>query len=169
MPIRITVFLLLAALAGLAQSSPHWRFWDARDGMPETFTQQLALDASGRIWAGHGGAVLQFSIYDGYQIHTLPLPEAYTRVFPGHSDVWAVTPNGLFRLENERWVHHPVPQFDSNLPASQYPGQIAVPRSDGKVYLLRSGVLLEYTAPTRDTRVVATALQLRLGPLIHMI
>src|SRR6185295_7519409 len=113
MPIRIAALLIFATGAMFAQNNPLWRFWDARDGMPETYTQTLGLDAKGRLWATHGGALFQLSVNDGYEIRSLSLPERFTRVFAAKGDIWAVTQRGLFRLEDNHWIRFPIPQFDS--------------------------------------------------------
>ena len=83
---RIAALFILAASSGLAQSPPLWRFWDARDGMPETYTQTFGVDAQGRLWASHGGAAAKISINDGYSIRSVPSPVYGAKLFAEKAD-----------------------------------------------------------------------------------
>ena len=63
--------LLACAFPASAQQPEKWRFWTAADGMRESYTYSLSVDAAGRVWARHG-AVPEMSLLDGYTVARLP-------------------------------------------------------------------------------------------------
>src|SRR3989442_12425914 len=91
---RIAAVLILASGAGLAQDPPLWRFWEARDGMPETYTHTLSLDSQHRLWATHGTMTEEISGNDGYDVRNIPSPGHFTRILAGPGDTWALSAAG---------------------------------------------------------------------------
>jgi len=113
------------------------------DGLAEGYTRTLSVDGQGRLWATHGTAVDEVSVNDGYEIRRVPAPGHFGRIFPGASESWAVTVDGLFRFENGKWVRHRVALFDGILKVGDYPDLVAVPLGPGRVFLVTAERLLE--------------------------
>ncbi|MGH9664524.1 MAG: ligand-binding sensor domain-containing protein, partial [Bryobacteraceae bacterium] len=166
---RIAALLVLTAMAGFSQDPPLWRFWDARDGLPETYTRSIGLDGQGRIWTNHGTAVDQFGVNDGYRVRSVPVPGNFATVLAGSGGVWAATPEGLWRLENGAWRRHVVPLFDSSLAPRRFPGRVVAAQARGRVFLLTPQALLLYRADTGKAAVVRAAAQTSIGPFTEII
>src|SRR5260370_28138926 len=131
---QIAALFVVAASSALAQGPTLWRFWEPPDGLAEGYTRTLSVDGKGRLWATHGTAVNEVSVNDGYEIRRVPAPGHFGRIFPGPSESWAVTVDGLFRFENGKWVRHRVALFDGILKVGDYPDLVAVsvrPRPGG--------------------------------------
>lgn len=57
-----------------AQTSSAWRFWDASDGLVETYTSSTALAPHGKLWVKHGNA-RGLELLDGYSVKKYADPD----------------------------------------------------------------------------------------------
>jgi signal transduction histidine kinase/CheY-like chemotaxis protein/ligand-binding sensor domain-containing protein len=167
---RIGALFVIFATAVFAQISPAWRFWDAHDGLPGTYTQSLAVDSSGQLFGVHGGAPPRVSINDGYTVRSIVSPGGrWTRVFAARGHLWAVASDGVYHLEGQIWNRHRIPQFDSRADTSRYSDQIAVARPDGRIMLLTEDRLLLYSSKTRQAVEVGKAADFPIGRFVNAV
>jgi signal transduction histidine kinase/ActR/RegA family two-component response regulator len=132
----------------LAQKEAGWRFWDASDGMVESYSLALGKGPDGRVWVRHG-AVNAMSVLDGYALRTIPEPRlgsiedyrahiSVQRVYGGSAqNGWTVVNGQLVQFDGSAW----------HVRLTQAGGQqllAALPLA-GKVLLLYADRLEEFT------------------------
>ncbi len=93
-----------------AQEAQGWRFWGARDGLPESFVSSVAVDPAGAVWSIHGSSGM--SRMDGYSVDThypsLRFPRNLLQMPDG---VWVLDIGGLQRLRGRQWEFFPLDQL----------------------------------------------------------
>src|SRR5580704_2416344 len=108
MTTRLSLPLLVSALAlgpwngCLAQSSSGWSFWGAGDGMKESYTSSVAVQAR-RVWIKHG-SVSGMNLLDGYGIsERSDLGETGKLLSAPEGTLWCWAGQRLSRYRNSRW------------------------------------------------------------------
>ena len=175
---------LIAMLSGVVwgETSAGWRFWDASDGLAESYTKGVA--ASGpRIWLQHGD--LNLDLLDGYRNshpahpHSVgplrALPDGTLWLWTGTQlkqfrlGVWRaftvpeVTGYGTLRLDSQQnWIV--TSSRDSSLSAEL--GLAAV--STDRVLILLPDRILEFDAGRGSALEVLGASQTRLGRFLEI-
>ncbi|MGA3016315.1 MAG: response regulator [Bryobacteraceae bacterium] len=100
-----------------AQDAQGWRFWDAQDGLPESFVNSVVADPAGTVWSIHGSSGM--SRIDGYSVDAsipaLRFPRALLWMPDG---VWTVDLGGLQRLRGRDWEFHPLDELKGIDPLS---------------------------------------------------
>jgi len=87
---------------GIGQPSPGWSFWGTADGMKESYTSSIAVQA-GRVWIKHG-SITSLNFLDGHGLEELPSPQEIGRVQASpDGTLWIWTGQHLSRYSNDRW------------------------------------------------------------------
>jgi len=162
---------------------PGWSFWDAADGMKESFTSSVAIHA-GSVWIKHG-SVTGMNVLDGYTVTELPDPGDIGKIQTSpDGTLWIWTGQHLARYCNSRWEAFPVESvtgagvlrgapdqnwiFTSNRPP--YPqARIWVGGIDAKhALIMLPDRILEFDAGGKTARVVLEASETSLGHFSSM-
>jgi len=140
--------LYLVAAPASAQEGL-WRVVTSDDGLPETWTYDLAADSTGRVWTSHGVPVL--GMYDGYAATRQLVGATGLRLSVGPDDqLWTTTRDGVLcsgvqRLDGDAWQRLELPTAD-RVP---YPDVRLLAWARGRVLLLTPGAMFEADASTR--------------------
>jgi hypothetical protein len=164
----ILYFLTLSAGAALAQPAPVWPSWGVEDGLTESFTRNVSVDASYTAWLGHGD-VNTMSSLDGYQIRNIPaLLYNRSRVNAAGGQLWtlssretAVSPHGLMEYRHGIWSPHPIGAVTEALKSKT--NVIALPVAFNRVLLLFPDRLSEYDAAAHTLKTLLSASKTALG------
>ena len=158
---------LILAAGATAQNPPLWRSWDVNDGLPESYTRAITLDARGGVWA-RPGDVKTMSRLDGYRVLQLPAPGSSTRVHvtPG-GRLWNFGPEGLQEFVNQRWSPHPVREL-GGIPAAVLEQGSILPAEGDRILLLLPDRLAEYSPARRTLRTLKAAAETRLEEFTRM-
>ncbi len=87
--------------------------YTTRDSLADNYVSHLIMDIDGKLWCGHGNG--QFSYYDGYKFHKMPIVEEMSApikdmCIDDKGNVWAVEQNmGLVKITPD---HQIVTYFD---------------------------------------------------------
>jgi len=166
-PLLATAGLLAWTGTASPQNPPVWRFWEVGDGMAESYTVGITIDAAGRVWAQHG-EVNTMSWLDGYSVHQVPSPRFGRRVHAGPGQrLWTMSPEGLREFRDARWVLHPVPEV-SQLPGGTRSRLPLLPLASGRILLLLPDRLAEYDAARGTLRVILAARATQLQSFLQM-
>src|SRR5947207_7341436 len=162
-------FLSLMALAScwgsgaaFAANSPEWRYWQAQQGLANTYIDVLSRTPDGAVWAIHGDASL-ISRFDGRSFTSMPSPFVYGRFdsIDGRNG-WIADRNGLHRLEDGKWelfAGNGLPPFPANRPL------MALDLGGGRA-LVMADRLARFSAASKQLEPLAVpASQSRLGRL----
>lgn len=98
----VSGFLLLTGRSA-AESSGHWRYWRAGNGLSASHTQSISLAGDGALWISHGdiGLVTRF---EGYEFQRFALPEIMGTISSaGALSAWAAEANGLHFFDGSSW------------------------------------------------------------------
>jgi signal transduction histidine kinase/DNA-binding response OmpR family regulator/streptogramin lyase len=143
---------ILISQTAKAQTPPDWRFWKAADGLGESYTPSLRLDAKGRVWAKHGD-IATMSMLDGYSVAGMPAPERtpnYGIILSPGGEKWALGGGGIKRFEQSRWVGYPLATADQE--ASRNWRTTSAIALDGGCILLLTADRLVAVEPLKNQR-----------------
>jgi signal transduction histidine kinase/CheY-like chemotaxis protein len=165
-----TLVLLLSEPNAFSQSRLDWRFWNAADGLPESFVRKLSSGPDGRIWI-RNGVMDSMSILDGYGVTVIPEARTdrtiedwnlLTRVHAGgDGDAWAVENHALKRYKDGHWL----------VEASENPGErmiVAMPAGADRVLVLFSDRLSAFQPSQRSWTAIKRSEDLSIGKFLHM-
>jgi signal transduction histidine kinase/CheY-like chemotaxis protein/streptogramin lyase len=151
-------FVLAAALTGgrslPAQDSQGWRFWDAQDGLPESFVSTVAADPAGTAWLMQSASGM--SRMDGYSVDATIPALLFPRTLQWMPDgVWTLDMGGLQRLHGHAWEFHPLDELKGIDPVS--PPRLRA-LGTGRLLIIADDWLAVYDPAThRSTRVLDVA------------
>ncbi|MBI2687591.1 MAG: response regulator [Acidobacteria bacterium] len=155
------VVVPLCAICCPASDWHEWRFWDAADGLAESYSYSGTWDARGRVWLVHG-AVANLTVVDGFGVQKLSSPGRNSKVaIAPDGSAWALNPRGVFCLRNDSWTRNEIPGFDEEKVSGR--GRIAF-HPGGALLLLGERALYVHEAGTRRTRVLLDSASVQLGP-----
>jgi len=158
--LSLVIALIIHVVTGRAEQRSFWRFWDAQDGLRESYTRTLAVSPNGTIWAVHGD-VDKMSLIDGYGITMLPNLTRARVTVSGAGQAWARTERNVYLLQGDNWVSQPIPELAEH--TSRFKDFEIVPLEKDCVLLLLPTRLLHYNGASQITTVVKQAGQTRLG------
>ena len=142
-----------------AQSANGWRFWSAKDGLPESFVNSIAADPAGLIWSIHGSSGI--SRMDGYSVDTsIPALRYPRRLLWTSEGVWTVDLGGLQKLRGRVWDSHPLAELNDVDPVS--PPRLRT-LGPGRLLIVSSKWVAVYDSVARRSTVVLTATHNGLG------
>jgi len=156
-------FALVAALAASrslpAQDARGWRFWDAQDGLPESFVSVVATDPAGTVWLIQSASGM--SRMDGYSVDAKIPALLYPRTLQWMPDgLWTLDVGALQRLRGHDWEFHPLDELKGIDP-------VAPPRlralSPGRLLIVADDWLAVYDSATRRSTRVLNVAQTGLG------
>jgi hypothetical protein len=184
--LRFSLIKLLIAGLAFAQSPPLWRSWDVFDGLKESYTTSITIDAQGAVWAKHGD-VDMMSVLDGYTTRQIADPRSLGRVYSSGGQIWTFDTQGLKQYVAGRWLSHPIPELAAikairsfqnhrwflyptrDVSALRTPARVSLlPRGPDRVLILTSESLLEYDASARHTRTIAVASGTKIGSFLEL-
>ena len=106
--------MVIPALASLC-SGETWRHWQGNDGLPESYTTAVTLDANGNVWAKHG-EVSHMSLLTGYEVQRIPaaskIYETKLRVTP-NGTAWVKVRGAIAQYRNAAWRHFNHPELSA--------------------------------------------------------
>ena len=165
---RVLVFIVAGLCHCLgADLPPEWRSWQVNDGLPESYTAAISVDAAGRVLARHGH-VASFSLLDGYRVASLPSPRVGLRLHGTREGaIWVLGNAALREFREGRWVEHPLEALRE---ASQHDRDAArcLPIAGDRVLVLLPACLLEYRPGARRTWLVRRASDTGLGRFVEL-
>lgn len=107
----VLLCLSIAVITSRAQQPPHWRFWDAKDGLVEGHSRYLQIDLEGNLWITHG-SVNSFSRLDGLTVKQIPRGDDFAKICRGgDGQIWVDDNDGFRKLENGKWLSYPVEEI----------------------------------------------------------
>ncbi|HEY3826446.1 MAG TPA: hypothetical protein VGL82_17900, partial [Bryobacteraceae bacterium] len=184
--VAVSALALLFPFAGFSAGAPSpWRIWNKADGMPESWTFGLTLNAEGGVVVKHGDVATE-SILDGYRITGIPSQRAFG-LFPGSNehDLWTFDPEGILIYDSAGWHKYPVREIAEFAKSSQMrrvPGFVypiarfrtteryermnVLPIGGGHALLLFPDRLVDWSRKTGNTRVIEVAAQTGLGQFV---
>ncbi len=146
---------------------PEWRSWQVSDGLRESYTRAIHLDAHGRLIARHG-QVAAFSLLDGYSLRVLPGPGVGVKLYGAENgDIWVLGATALRQFRDGQWKDHRIEALRL-APEEQRRKARLIPYGDEGVLLLLPASLLYYRAGTGRTWVVRRAADTRLGEFVDL-
>ncbi|HQH72110.1 MAG TPA: hypothetical protein PK360_08530, partial [bacterium] len=162
----LELLLLLSGMACAAWSdihSQHFRYWNASDGLAESWSYWINKSPLGHILIGHG-EVGEFSWLDGYFVHVLPSPGAYNEVQESPSgQFWALSGKGLQTLIGKQWIEFPVAEI------AGADGDVhMLPGVDDQVLFLLPDRLMAFHADRQETIEIKRADASRIGRFISL-
>jgi len=141
---------LLALVVGPA-SAGDWRYWQARQGLADSFVSTISRDAGGAIWITHGD-VPAISRYDGWTFVTAKSPSLYKGfdTIDGKSG-WVADHSGLHHFHDGSWED--IPDTGVTVPSRlQYSRALDM---GGRVALLLfPDRIVRFSAPSRQSEVL---------------
>ena len=159
----IVTLLWLAAITPIyGHGGGIWRFWRTADGLVESYTLFLSVDAHGNLWARHGD-VHTITSLTGYEMRQVPDPgwhrgRAYATP-NGH--LWILEQRGLAEFRDGAWVRRVKgPEGEAAL--------AALPLDDSRVILLLADKLLLYDASTGALRTIIRSGETGIGPFAYI-
>jgi diguanylate cyclase (GGDEF)-like protein len=153
-----------------------WRVWNKADGLAESWTFGLTMNADGGVVVKHGDVATE-SVIDGFRVAGIPGQKVFG-LFPASSDheLWSFDPEGILIYDSAGWHKYPVPEIAAFAKATdmrRVPGFIysiarhrtkirdermnVVPVGGGRGLILFPDLLLEWNRATGRTRVVKIA------------
>lgn len=183
--VRLVLWALMLSSVLSAESSV-WRTWSKADGMAESWTFGLGLNADGGVVVKHGDVATE-SVLDGYQVDGIPSRRVYG-FFPGSNDheLWSFDPDGILIYDAAGWHKYPVPEIAAfakashmgRVPGFLYPiaryranvaeGRMSVlPSGGGRGIILFPDRLVAWSRATGHTRVIVTAEQTGLQQFVE--
>lgn len=162
----LALLLLLSGMACAAWSdihSQHFRYWNASDGLAESWSYWINKSPLGHILIGHG-EVGEFSWLDGYFVHVLPSPGAYNEVQESPlGQFWALSGQGLQTLIGKQWKEFPVAEI------AGADGDVhMLPGVDDQVLFLLPDRLMAFHADRQETMEIKRADAGRIGRFISL-
>ncbi len=183
MAFLIGLLLLLQALlppicrayTGSDMSNVNWRFFQASDGMPESWTRFVTVSPTGRLWLTHGG-VAEVSWMDGWPdsmgnlVHRIPNPGTYLKVREDQNgQLWSIYSNGIQVFRNDQWRQYEteplttISWFESLVPQTPF-----LPAGPNEIiYLLQDKICL-FSVLSQNLSTVRKAGQAGLGQFIDL-
>ncbi|MFB3785488.1 MAG: ATP-binding protein [bacterium] len=160
------LLLLLSGMADAAWSdihNQHFRYWNASDGLAESWSYGINRSPLGHILISHG-EVGEFSWLDGYFVHVLPSPGAYTAVQESPAgQFWAMSPKGLQTLIGKQWVEFPVAEI------AGADGEVhLLPGVDDQVLFLLPDRLMAFHAGRQESTVIKQSDAAHIGRFISL-
>ncbi|HQH71175.1 MAG TPA: two-component regulator propeller domain-containing protein, partial [bacterium] len=151
--LSILWFSLVTAAWG--HPPPDWRVWKVMDGLAESFSHDVFLDAQGHVWVNQGD-VSRISRLDGYRVTLFPnpVPQAPVSVNP-QGQIWSLYPGGLQIFEGNEWIKYPVDEVDVPVPF--------LSPARNEVLFLLPDYLVGFDAQTKQTRILKAAAETGLG------
>ncbi len=164
-PLGILLATCLLPLTVVAQKDTGWRFWDATDGMAESYTLALGKGPDGTLWVRHGD-IRSMSVLDGYSVRTIPEPRAHSmegfrtyrtvrRVYGGAGlRAWTVD-GDLKEWNGQDWIVRLRAEPDGEMLGAAPIGN--------KVFVLYADRLTEFTPETGQQRIVQVSTAATIG------
>ncbi|MCE5272879.1 GHKL domain-containing protein [bacterium] len=153
-----------------------WRFFEASEGLGDTWTSFITVGPSGRVWVSHESED-KLSCLDGWPVpdsgiaHIYPSPGSDLKVCESDSgQLWSVYSKGVQLFRDGRWVRYQIDEITNFLPPSGLRALIPfLPDGPDRVYYLLPNRLMLFDAGTGRRIVVKSAREAGLGRFIDMI
>ncbi|MEW6233864.1 MAG: histidine kinase [Candidatus Omnitrophota bacterium] len=150
----LCVFCALSAAADYwRQNPPHWRFWQAVDGLGESCSNSVFIGPSGRVWVNHGH-IDRMSVLDGYSVENIPSPGVGAHVYVSASgEIWSIYKNGFKKyiyhnqLTDGKWIEYPVEDIQTETTPF-------FPIADGGIAYLLPDRLMRFDPSTHQSEVL---------------
>lgn len=173
---------MLAGLCGLfagrvlGEGLTSWRFFEASEGLGDTWTSFITVGSSGRVWVAHESED-KLSCLDGWPVpdsgiaHIYPSPGSDLKVCESDSgQLWSVYSKGVQLFRDGRWVRFQIDEITNFLPPSGLRALIPfLPDGPDRVYYLLPNRLMLFDARTGQRSVVKSAREAGLGRFIDLI
>jgi diguanylate cyclase (GGDEF)-like protein len=150
---RFLLFAALWALPPLHASAPEWRFWQAQQGLTDSYIGSISRDPSGAIWAVHGD-VPAITRYDGNGFTAVKSPVFVYKQFDSldGKNGWVVDHHGLHHLQDGKW--DVIPKVDLTVASHLPRDSRAADLGASQALLLFPDHLARFAAQTRRLETV---------------
>ncbi|MGH9718926.1 MAG: ATP-binding protein [Bryobacteraceae bacterium] len=164
-----TLLMLMAALPIFSQVEPGWRFWTARDGLPESYSRVIGSDPAHGAWVRCGNVKSMIAL-NGYSITPVPEPRTASgvnwnvlaRVYGNAAgDLWTVEDGSLKQYRNQRWIIHATESTRGQM-------LMAIPAAGNRVWVLFTDRLALYQSDSRSWTIVQPSERTAIGPFTRM-
>ncbi len=154
----------------------NWRFFEASDGLGESWSSFVTAGPSGKVWVSHAG-VDKLSWLDGWPapvnmlVHTIPSPGLDLKVHESRSgQLWSLYSNGVQLFRDGQWVKYEMEEISNPYPAEMIRTLIPfLPGEQDQLFYLLTDRLMLFNAATEQTKVIKKAGEGKLGRFIDMI
>jgi signal transduction histidine kinase len=136
------VFTFLVEHGG-AQPAHLWRGYKTSDGLVQNACTSVTIGSGGSVMVRHAAEASSFSLLDGYEIKSIPVPPSKSRVFESYGgQLWATVEVGLAEFRNGAWLTHPVSEIETHFAANPSADIPLLPVMHGRVLVLLPDRLL---------------------------
>ncbi len=164
---RQLLLLSLVLASGVragGQTSQDWRFWTSEDGMAESFSRKVSLNADGTVILRHGH-IHSMTLLDGYRVRRIPEPippesrdlAKLSHAYADESGTIWISDGGTIRYYyGERWATLEMPDAGQTAIA-------AIPAPGRRIMVLTGASLSSYDSSTRKWQVLQSAADTHIG------
>lgn len=154
----------------------NWRFFEASEGLGDTWTSFITVGPRGKVWVSHG-SVNKLSCLDGWPVadiglaHIYPSPGIDLKVYESDSgQLWSVYDKGIQLFEDGRWIKYQIDEINNFFPPTGLRTLIPfLPGGPNQIYYLLPNRLMLFDTDTKQRETIKGAKESNLGRFIDMI
>jgi len=106
-------WFVMSASSASAGNSGEWRYWQAEQGLADSYVVSVTRDSNGAVWMSHGDSYA-ITRFDGMNFSILESPLLFNRFdsLDGQNG-WVADHNGLYHLHLGKWDSFPEVGFSA--------------------------------------------------------